>query len=348
MFMLILTIIIGLVPALVPMLLWLIAKPVMMLLHKPLPFVGFGYSALGIAILLWSLLAYGYFLGRWRLAINEIEYAHHDIPTIFDGFKIVHISDLHLSTFDDKPEQLARIVNEINAQNPDLICFTGDMVTLGTKEALPYTEMLKSLKAEYGVASVMGNHDFLIYGNRFGSDTTAHKNAVEEFARYQIETLGWHLLRNSNMIIKAENEKIKNTIDNTVTILGVDNKSCTNQGFRSTNTGDLKAAMRGTQGFRILLSHDPTHWAAEVVPDTDIPLTLSGHTHCAQINILGFTPASWAFEHTRGLYTQEGQTLYINIGLGCTAPFRIGARPEITVITLKSQQSQLHPQQTDL
>jgi predicted MPP superfamily phosphohydrolase len=222
------------------------------------------------------------------------------------------------------------------------------MVTLGTKEALPYTEMLKSLKAEYGVASVMGNHDFLIYGNRFGSDTKAHKNAVEEFARYQIETLGWHLLRNSNMIIKAENEKIKNTIDNTVTILGVDNKSCTNQGFRSTNTGDLKAAMRGTQGFRILLSHDPTHWAAEVVPDTDIPLTLSGHTHCAQINILGFTPASWAFEHTRGLYTQDGQTLYINIGLGCTAPFRIGARPEITVITLKSQQSQLHPQQTDL
>ena len=346
--MLIFTIIIGLIPALIPMALWLVAKPVMMLLHKPLPFAGFGYTALGIAVLLWSLLAYGYFIGRWRLSINEIEYSHNDIPTAFDGFKIVHISDLHLSTFDDKPEQLARIVNEINAQNPDLICFTGDMVTLGTKEALPYTEMLKSLKAEYGVASVMGNHDFLIYGNRFGSDTTAHKNAVEEFARYQIETLGWHLLRNSNMIIKAENEKNKNTIDNTVTILGVDNKSCTNQGFRSTNTGNLKAAMSGTQGFRILLSHDPTHWAAEVVPNTDIPLTLSGHTHCAQINILGFTPASWAFEHTRGLYTQEGQTLYINIGLGCTAPFRIGARPEITVITLKSQQSQSHPQQTDL
>ena len=346
--MLIFTIIIGLIPALIPMALWLVAKPVMMLLRKPLPFAGFGYTALGIAVLLWSLLAYGYFIGRWRLSINEIEYSHNDIPTAFDGFKIVHISDLHLSTFDDKPEQLARIVNEINAQNPDLICFTGDMVTLGTKEALPYTEMLKSLKAEYGVASVMGNHDFLIYGNRFGSDTTAHKNAVEEFARYQIETLGWHLLRNSNMIIKAENEKNKNTIDNTVTILGVDNKSCTNQGFRSTNTGNLKAAMSGTQGFRILLSHDPTHWAAEVVPDTDIPLTLSGHTHSAQINILGFTPASWAFEHTRGLYTQDGQTLYINIGLGCTAPFRIGARPEITVITLKSQHSQLHPQQTNL
>ena len=330
------------------MALWLVVKPVMMMLHKPLPFAGFGYTALGIAVLLWSLLAYGYFIGRWRLAINEIEYSHHDIPTAFNGFKIVHISDLHLSTFDDRPDQLARLVNAINDQNPDLICFTGDMVTLGTKEALPYTEMLKSLKAKHGVASVMGNHDFLIYGNRFGSDTTAHKNAVEEFARYQIETLGWHLLRNSNMIIKAENEKNKNTIDNTVTILGVDNKSCTNQGFRSTNTGNLKAAMRGTQGFRILLSHDPTHWAAEVVPDTDIPLTLSGHTHCAQINILGFTPASWAFEHTRGLYTQEGQTLYINIGLGCTAPFRIGARPEITVITLKSQQLQLRPQQTDL
>ena len=344
--MLIFTIIIGLIPALIPMALWLVVKPVMMMLHKPLPFAGFGYTALGIAVLLWSLLAYGYFIGRWRLAINEIEYSHHDIPTAFNGFKIVHISDLHLSTFDDRPDQLARLVNAINDQNPDLICFTGDMVTLGTKEALPYTEMLKSLKAKHGVASVMGNHDFLIYGNRFGSDTTAHKNAVEEFARYQIETLGWHLLRNSNMIIQ------KDSIAEIITILGVDNKSCTNQGFRSTNTGDLKAAMNGTQGFRILLSHDPTHWAAEVVPDTDIPLTLSGHTHCAQINILGFTPASWAFEHTQGLYTQEGQTLYINIGLGCTAPFRIGALPEITVITLitqtENQLSQLQLQQTDL
>ena len=120
-----------------------------------------------------------------------------------------------------------------------------------------------------------------------------------------------------------------------MTILGVDNKSCTNQGFRSINTGDLAAAMEGTDGFRILLSHDPTHWAAEVVPQTDIPLTLSGHTHAAQIKLFGFTPASWAFEHTHGLYEQNGQTLYINIGLGCTAPFRLGASPEITVITLR-------------
>jgi predicted MPP superfamily phosphohydrolase len=214
------------------------------------------------------------------------------------------------------------------------------MVTIGTQEAEPYTDMLQTLQSEYGVASVMGNHDFLIYGNRFGGDSTAHAAAVEAFAAYQRDTLGWQLLRNSFFPITKNSSRI--------TILGVDNKSCTNQGFRSTNTGNLAAAIEGTEGFRILLSHDPTHWAAEVVPDTDIPLTLSGHTHCAQINILGFTPASWAFEHTRGLYTQDGQTLYINIGLGCTAPFRIGARPEITVITLKSQQSQLRPQQTDL
>jgi predicted MPP superfamily phosphohydrolase len=120
-----------------------------------------------------------------------------------------------------------------------------------------------------------------------------------------------------------------------MTIPGVDNKSCTNQGFRSTNTGDLDAAMQGTDGFRILLSHDPTHWATEVVPQTDIPLTLSGHTHAAQIKLFGYIPASWTFKHTHGMYVQDGQTLYINIGLGCTAPFRLGASPEITVITLR-------------
>ena len=95
--------------------------------------------------------------------------------------------------------------------------------------------------------------------------------------------------------------------------------------------------MEGTDGFRVLLSHDPSHWTSEVVPDTDIQLTLSGHTHAAQIRIFGWTPATVSFVETDGRYDREGQTLYINIGLGCTVPFRIGARPEITVITLKAQ-----------
>lgn len=325
-FVIIVSLIAGLLLALIPNALWLIGKIICCFAKFRLPYSPFGWSGLVLALTLWGIVAYGFLYGRWQLDVNQIEYTHQDIPAPFKGFKIVHISDLHLSTFDDKPAQLQRIIDTINAQQPDLICFTGDMVTIGTREARPYTQMLKGLKATYGVVSVLGNHDFLIYGNRFGGDTAAHNAAVEEFATYQRETLGWNLLRNSSFPITKDST--------TITILGVDNKSCTNQGFRSTNTGDLHAAMEGTDGFRILLSHDPTHWAAEVVPQSDIPLTLSGHTHAAQVKLFGFTPASWAFQHTHGLYEQDGQTLYINIGLGCTAPVRIGAKPEVTVITL--------------
>ena len=326
-FMIIASLAAGLLLALVPNLLWIVGKIIGIFAKYRLPYAPFGYTSLGLAVLFWGLMAYGYNIGRWRLDVNHLEYSHPEIPEAFKGFKIVHISDLHLSTFDGHPDKLQRIINTINAQHADLICFTGDMVTIGTKEAEPYTDMLKSLQAVYGVVSVMGNHDFLIYGNRFGGDSTAHAAAVEEFATYQRDTLGWQLLRNSFFPIAKDSSRI--------TILGVDNKSCTNQGFRSTNTGDLTAAMAGTDGFRILLSHDPTHWTAEVVPQTDIPLTLSGHTHAAQVKIFGYTPASWAFDHTHGLYEQDGQSLYINIGLGCTAPFRLGASPEITVITLR-------------
>ncbi len=324
-FTLIASMIAGLLLALVPNLMWVIGKIIALLAHKRLPYAPFGWSGVALALLLWGCVAYGYYYGRWGLEVKNMEYSHPQIPTPFKGFKIVHISDLHLSTFDDNPSKLQRIIDTINAQDADLICFTGDMVTLGTSEARPYTQMLQGLKATYGVASVLGNHDMLIYGNRFGGDTTAQATAVEEFADYQREELSWHLLRNTSFPIVKDSCKI--------TILGVDNKSCTNQGFRSTNTGDLDAAMAGTDGFCILLSHDPTHWSAEVVPQTDIPLTLSGHTHAAQIKLFGFTPASWAFKHTHGLYEQDGQTLYINIGLGCTAPVRIGATPEVTVIT---------------
>ena len=94
--------------------------------------------------------------------------------------------------------------------------------------------------------------------------------------------------------------------------------------------------MEGTDGFRILLTHDPSHWRAEVLPETDIPLTLSGHTHSAQIKIFGWTPAKWSFNEIAGRYDDGDQTLYINVGLGCTAPFRLGVNPEVTVITLKS------------
>ena len=324
--MLFFSIIAGLLLAALPNLLWVIGWVIGKLAGYHLPYRYFGWTALVLVVSYWLLMAYGYYIGRFRLATTELQYSHADIPKSFDGFKIVHISDLHLSTFDDAPAELEEIVDEINRLSPDLICFTGDMVTIGKKEALPYTNTLRRLRSKYGVASVLGNHDFMIYGFR---DDSSRDKSIEDFAAYQTDSLGWNLLRNEHMEIHAE--------DGTkITILGVDNACCTNQGFKSINKGDLSKAMQDTDGFRILLSHDPSHWSAEVVPNTDIPLTISGHKHSAQIRIFGWTPSKYAFQEVAGEYSKCGQTLYINVGLGCTAPFRLGVNPEITLITLKA------------
>ena len=201
------------------------------------------------------------------------------------------------------------------------------MVTVGRREAEPYTDILKKISATRGVLSVLGNHDFMIYGFKRNSN---REMAVKELAEYQESVLGWNLLRNENAVVEAEDSS-------KITFLGVDNANFNNQGFPTIHRGDLKKAMEGTDGFRILLTHDPSHWKAEVLPETDIPLTLSGHTHSAQIKIFGWTPAKWSFNEISGRYDSGNQTLYINVGLGCTAPFRIGVNPEVTIITLRSE-----------
>ncbi len=320
---LILDFLVSAVISLIWFILWVASK----IGHFNMHYAPFGWTTLGIVTLLSLCFVYGYYVGRWRVRVTNVEYSHSTVPESFNGFRIVHISDMHLSTFNDRPEQLAKFVSKINEQNPDLICFTGDLVNGNPAEIEPYVGMLRELRATNGVASVLGNHDFLIYAP-FPNEK-ARDMQVERIATLQRDSLGWNLLRNSHMLISRGSD--------TVSVIGVDNQNCSNQGFHTISRGDLTAAMEGTQGFRVLLSHDPSHWTDEVVPRTDIPLTLSGHTHAAQVRILGWTPASLTFKQTYGLYEKDGQSLYVNIGLGCTAPFRIGANPEITLITLHSR-----------
>ena len=314
----------GFLLAALPHLVWLACWVASRLNGHVLRYAPFGWTAVGLVLAFWGLMAYGYFIGRWKLEVVPVTYSNATIPKAFDGYRIVHISDLHLSTFDDSPEQLDRFVETINRQQPDLVCFTGDLVTIGRQEAEPYTKVLKSIKAKDGIVSVLGNHDFLLYSRGF-ADEQAREAAVEALASYEADSLGWHLLRDSSLRIGRDGQYI--------TVIGVDNKNCTDQGFRTIDRGDLQKAMEGTDGFRILLTHDPSHWDAEVTT-TDIPLTLSGHTHAAQFRIFGWALSRLLFRQSDGRYDKSGQTLYINRGLGCTAPFRIGADPEITVVTL--------------
>lgn len=317
-----LTIVVALLPQLVWLLIWIAGKAFRFTVH----YAPYAWASAGLVVLVWALLAYGFFVGRWKVQQVEWTYRNADIPASFDGMRIVHISDLHLSTFQDNPRKLERLVELINAAHPDLICFTGDLVSLQLEELTPHINTLRQLKATYGVCSVLGNHDFFLYSPQYRTDREKVA-AVDSFAQLQRTQLGWHLLRNESFAIARGTD--------TLTIVGVDNSNCSNQGFRTIHRGDLPRALQGTSGFRILLSHDPSHWSAEVVPTTDIPLTLSGHTHGAQIRLFGWTPASWVFSETCGRYDRGRQTLYVNIGLGCTAPVRFGANPEVTVITLQ-------------
>ena len=299
-------------------------------------------------------MLYGYWLGRKQLRVTETTYSSPQIPTAFNGYKIVHISDLHLSSFADSHAFLQRIIDTINVQQADLICFTGDFVGFGVEEAIPFTNTLRQMHAKDGIMSVLGNHDFALYHHGLTDAEKVEK--VNQLTAYQRDTLGWQLLRNQSYIIQRDSAYLQ--------IIGVDNTSCKGQGFQTISRGNLKAALqfRGRptgycleakgNGLQILLTHDPSHWRGEVVPTTDIPLTLSGHTHAGQVRLFGYPLSSLMFNESEGWYhttlnnaTQSyttlhhtTQSLHINTGLGCTLPVRIGIPAEITVITLLNNQ----------
>ena len=310
---------------------WFVCWGVARLYHHAMPFAPFAYVGLGIVVLFLAIMFYGYRFGRFQLRVQHSTYTSYKVPAAFDGYKIVHISDLHLSSLADSPAFLQRVIDTINAQHPDLICFTGDFVGFGVEEAMPFTNILRQLQATDGVASVLGNHDFALYHHGLSSKQKEEK--VEQLATYQRDTLGWKLLRNQSVVITRDSDALQ--------IIGVDNASCQGQGFQTVYRADLPKAMLlpdsllASSPFKILLSHDPSHWRAEVVLATDIPLTLSGHTHAGQIRIFGYPLSSLMFKDSEGWYEMDSQSLYINTGIGCTLPVRIGVPAEITVITLK-------------
>lgn len=321
---LIFAVVVGILLTAIPSMLWLICWIAGKFFHLSIGYAPFGWSAVGLVTLAWLTLLYGFLVGRFQLEIQRSDFTHEEITAAMDGYKIVHISDLHLSTFDDRPHALQRFVDSVNAQKPDLICFTGDLVTIGVKEAEPYTEILRQLKATDGVISVLGNHDFLIYRRNFASDDERHQE-VEHLAQYEREVLGWHLLRNEHLVLP-----------NHLTIVGVDNSSGSEDGFHTICAADLPKALSGTSAPRIVLTHDPTHWRHEIIGH-DVFLTLSGHTHSGQVRFFGRPLSGISFKESAGWVHEGKQFLYINSGLGCTLPIRLNCPAEITVITLHSQ-----------
>lgn len=270
------------------------------------------------------VMAYGAWIGRERPQLKEVELRLENLPESFDGYRLVQISDIHARSYANRQKSLQRIVGIINSQNPDLIVFTGDIITLDASELESIKEILKELKAKDGIVAVVGNHDYGIYSD------PSHKRPSGEILSDVIKeekTMGWNVLMDENMKISRNQDSIA--------VVGVQNTSPSRH-FPS--KGNLNKASVGTEGmFRILLTHDPLHWEAEIL-GKDYPLTLSGHTHAMQFSLLGWCPSRYIFKQYRGLYSEGQQHLYVNIGLGETIlPFRIGTPPEITLITLRSR-----------
>ena len=263
-------------------------------------------------------ISYGALIERNCFRIKEVSIFFENLPEAFDGYRIVHISDIHARSFIGREKNLAKAIDKINRLNPDIAAFTGDLITLAPDELDSLAPILGRIKV--GTFSVLGNHDYSIYSNVSEDARQAH---LEDLITRE-EALGWELLLDEHRIISKGTDSIA--------VIGVQNTSPSRH-FPS--KGDLKKASEGTEGmFRIVLSHDPMHWENEILGQ-DYPLTLSGHTHAMQLSLLGWSPSSLLFDQYRGLYTRDGQSLYVNPGLGETIfPARIGVRPEITVITL--------------
>ena len=275
-------------------------------------------------------IAYGVLVERDLFKVKKVEIVCKDLPETFDGYRIVHISDIHARSFEGREKRLQKAVDRINGLEADMIAFTGDLITMMPYELDSMTCILGGMKAQDGVFSVLGNHDYCMYTDMDGE---SKNKSLERLIRTE-KAMGWTLLLNGNAVIGRGRDS--------VAVVGVENTSPSRH-FPS--RGDLPQAAAGTDGlFRILLSHDPLHWEAEVV-GLDFPLTLSGHTHAMQFSLPGWSPSRIMFPQYRGLYStapSEGssgsrQYLYVNPGLGETIfPARIGAMPEITLITLKT------------
>ncbi|GHV60967.1 hypothetical protein FACS1894195_0720 [Bacteroidia bacterium] len=265
-------------------------------------------------------------LGTSAYKVQQTDIAFQNLPRAFDDFKIVQISDLHLGSLSPQSGNIAKLVGEINALQPDVILFTGDMINSFAAELLPWIAELRKLHAPYGKFAVRGNHDYGDY-HRWKTPEERDRNLAN--FKQNMQDAGFTLLDNANVPLVRGND--------TIYIAGEENWG--KPPFQQ--YGNLEEAIAGTENhFLILMSHDPSHWRAEILAH-DIPLTLSGHTHAMQIGIIigsyKWSPARYMYPEYEGLYERDGKYIFVSSGAGFLGiGGRIGFRPHIEDIHLKS------------
>lgn len=315
----------------VPKLIFSIFLLLSRLIRRMLPFMrnSFAYLGLFLALLLFIGFLYGATKGRFDVETTHVEIPLTALPKTFDGLKIVQISDLHLGNFGHEPHFWESIVDKVNAEKPDIIVMTGDMMNNFASEVTPNDiKLFSRLQATYGKFAILGNHD---YGDYTRWSSLAEKKANLDSLEQRERRMGFRLLLDEHVFVVKDMDSIA--------IAGVQNWS--KPPFHC--YGNLPKAMRGIEKFPfvLLLTHDPNHWMAQAVYYRTIYLTLSGHTHAMQMGInrfgLHWSPAEWMFKQWDGLYHYKAKYLYVNRGLGYVGvPIRMGMPPEISVLTLRS------------
>ncbi len=285
------------------------------------------YIALGMTALPFASFIYGMVKGAFDYKVHRIRVTLPNLPSEFNGLKIVQISDIHSGSFVSS-EPLEHAVRIVNEQKGDIVFFTGDLVNDRAVEVEPFMDVLKKITAPMGVFSTLGNHD---YGDYTTWDSPEQKRENLEDLKKKHAQLGWKLMMNEHVALKKGDAEIA--------LIGIENWG---GNLNFPKYGDMKKAYAGAEKYpvKLLLSHDPSHWDKQVrteYPEVDV--TFSGHTHGFQfgIEIPGFkwSPSQYVYKEWAGLYTEGNQHIYVNRGLGFLGyPGRVGILPEITVMEL--------------
>ncbi len=294
----------------------------------------FSWAGVAAGALLFGIILWGATEGRSRIRVTEVEIPSERLPEAFDGYRVALVTDIHLGNYAHGNTLVERIVTRVNALEPDLIVNAGDLVNLSANELTPaYQEILSGLRAKDGVYSVFGNHDLGGYSRQ---EMTPAENTALLAEREK--RMGWKMLTNQTAYVHR----------------GADSISVSGVNYPVSTTGRLNKHLTGQEGcnleetyrdvpqglFNLTIAHTPQSWD-EILAQGTADLTLSGHVHAMQIKIpvgeRGWSPAGWMYDRWSGLYEEDGKYLYINDGIGyAMLPMRIGTRPEITLITLRS------------
>lgn len=285
---------------------------------------------IGLFMALWIIGAvlWGITFGFSRFRVREVVYESPDVPVAFDGYRIAQFSDSHTGVFRGAYESLlSESIDSINALNPDMICFVGDIENFLPKELEPHASAFSRLKARDGVFSIMGNHDYSTYANLTDRERVTTVNRTRELER----SFGWDLLENEHRYIHRGNDSIL--------IVGEENWG--RPPFPQ--YGNLDKALKGVTDkdkvFSLMLSHDPTAWDDHITPVFHPNVTLSGHTHGTQFSLFGWSPSSMIYEQWGGEYHKsvdgKDMMLFVSTGFGGNFPIRVNMDREVVLITLK-------------